>query len=203
MLRHHWCPAQSRNAILLAIRGPWTFHTETLSRSSEKPAGQRCVKVDTWSQSLAQRCLPRMLCPCLPNNLLPPLPLNAAHTPLSGKTSLIFPTSCRTTSSLGGLLPAPQQCGGLLTPRRGVLGDIHDGWGPTEAGAHPLRPAHSQQGSTWPLVIQSGTLEGQPWFKWDDPGRAAVLSFPACQQGHSPHNQCYFSSSFRGGQLWA
>lgn len=32
VLRHHWCPAQSRNAILLAIQGPWTFHTETPSR---------------------------------------------------------------------------------------------------------------------------------------------------------------------------
>ena len=33
-----------------------------------------------------------MLCPCLPNDLFPPSPLNAAHTPLSGKASLISPT---------------------------------------------------------------------------------------------------------------
>lgn len=34
--------------------------------------------------------------------------------------------------------------------------------------------------------MQSGTLEGQPWFKWDDPGRAAVLSF-RLSTGAFPH----------------
>lgn len=76
------------------------------------------------------------------------------------------------------------------------------GGAPLRQELHP-ETCPPQQGSTWPLAIQSGTLEGQPWFKWDDLWRAAVLSFPACQQGHSLHNQCYFSLSFRGGQLWA
>lgn len=111
------------------------------------------------------------------------------------------------TSSLGGLLPAPQQCGGLLMPGRGVLGDIHDGWRSTETGAHCPRPARSQQRSTWPLVIQSGEHgEGL------EPSRASSGSSGMTLGGQLssvspsvnrciPHGtfQFYFSSSFGVG----
>lgn len=96
-------------------------------------------------------------------------------------------------------------------PGRGVPGDIHDGWGPTEAGAHCLRPAHSQQRSTWPLVIQSGEHgEGLGPLRASSGSSGMTLGGQLSLVSPSvnrciPHGtfQCYFSSSFQDGQLWA
>lgn len=164
-----------------------------------------------WSRSSAQRCLPRNFLPRLSCFLLDPqrqshtLPREAARWSLSrtdpypGSQGLDSGPVSHLLSRWAGAIRAgcpacpqlPNSPGGLLTRRRGVLGDVHpDGRGQTVAGAPPPETHLLTAGKHVALASQVGQHSEGPGLpgtssgsSWDDLVRVAALSFPICQSG--------------------